>query len=282
MVDSKTDIEPPIDLLRLLARTNASPPRHEASEIATDLSSQVASDSINVSVKSKNFVRGAVIAAVGTCVVLSAAFLAAVYAPKIIPGIVSPTAQDASLERATPPRPGATSDTAVNQPSPQISAEIESVQKAMADCDRQAAQDPKTLNLLIIPVSPNTDAALKTTPEGETYQTFFLMTSKATLAGLQDASYRLNGWPFAFSINNQSAGRRKDLNLTSGLTRLSYAAEGFGKFRVGFDVSGRGYGLVWSNEYSYQPGTCYWINVRFRSDHIRDQVGGWLPQNLVR
>src|SRR5882672_9092931 len=92
----------------------------------------------------------------------------------------------------------------------------------MADCDKEAAQNPANLYLLIIPVSPTTDLARATSPEGEAYQTFFLMTSKTTLASLEAASYAIDPRPFIFSLLDPSNGEKKNWNLVSGLTKLTH------------------------------------------------------------
>ena len=166
------------------------------------------------------------------------------------------------VERAAPSAP-------VVKPAVQTAtqglSELQSVQKAMADCDKEAAQNPESLYLLIIPVWPITDVARTTSPESEIYQTFFLMTSKATLAGLEDASHTIDPRPFIFSIVDPTNSERKNWNLVSGLTKLMHnGPEQFHNFRVGFDPTGRGFGHVWSKTYSRQPSVCYWINVRFR------------------
>jgi hypothetical protein len=113
------------------------------------------------------------------------------------------------VERAAPSAPVVKP---AEQAATQDLSELQSVQKAMANCDKEAAQNPESLYLLIIPVWPNTDVARTTSPESEVYQTFFLMTSKATLAGLEDASYTIDPRPFIFSIVNPTTGERKNLN----------------------------------------------------------------------
>ena len=152
------------------------------------------------------------------------------------------------------------------QASTQGLSDLQSVQKAMAECDNEAAQNPAKLYLLIIPVAPVTALAQATRPEGETYQTFSLMTSKATLSGLENASYAIDPRPFLFSIDDPASGERRTWNLVSGLRKIVHnGPEQFLNFRVGFDPTGRGFGLVWSSSYARQPGTCYWINTRFRA-----------------
>jgi hypothetical protein len=174
----------------------------------------------------------------------------------------TPDSESPQVERAAPSAPVVKPG---ERAATQHSSELQSVQKAMADCDKEAAQHPESLYLLIIPVSPNTDVARTTAPESEAYQTFFLMTSKATLAGLEDASYTINPRPFIFSIADPTTGQRKNWNLVFGLTKLMHSGpEQFHNFRVGFDPTGRGFGVVWSKTYSRQPSVCYWINVRFR------------------
>src|SRR5262249_34514291 len=145
------------------------------------------------------------------------------------------------------------------------SSDLQSVQKAMAECDQEATRNPTSLYLLIIPVLPDTDLTKTTSPEGETYQTYFLMTSKAMLAGLSGTTYVINRRPFVFSISDSTNGQSKSWNMVSGVTKLKHdGPEQFREFRVGFDPTGRGYGLVWSKPYTRQPNVCYWINVRFR------------------
>lgn len=142
-------------------------------------------------------------------------------------------------------------------------ADLQFVRKAMADCDREAAQNPNAIYVLLVPLRRNTDG--NTAPPGERYESFVLTTSKAALDGLQDGSYSLNLWRFAFAIVDSANNQTKAWNMVGGVTTLTHSAGGFSKFRIGFDVAGRGFGMRWSNEYSRQPGTCYWINVQFAS-----------------
>ena len=147
----------------------------------------------------------------------------------------------------------------------------------MTECDRQAAQNPNKLYLLVIPISPNTDGARReAVSQGESYETFYLHTSKTALASLADEAFGIDRLPFTFAITSQSTGDQKNWGLVVGVTQLSHPAEKFDRFRIGFDVSGRGYGLVWSNSYARQQGACYWINVQFRPPRFETKKEIWL------
>ncbi len=174
----------------------------------------------------------------------------------------APSAPVASSPPAASPAPA---EKPAEQAITQGTSDLQPVQKAMADCDKEAAQNPDKLYLLIIPVAPITALAQATRPESETYPTFYLMTSKATLSGLENASYSIDSRPFIFSIEDPTSGEGKSWNLVSGLKKIVHnGPERFQNFRVGFDPTGRGFGVVWSSSYARQPGVCYWINTRFR------------------
>jgi hypothetical protein len=177
--------------------------------------------------------------------------------------------QNPFVESARNPAPKAIQEEQpASRAEPQTSpapADLQFVQKAMADCDREAAQDRGTLYLLLIPLRRNTDGGQSTAPPGERYESFFLTTSKAALDGLQEGSYSLNLWPFGFAVIDSANKQTKSWNMVAGVTRLTHSADGFSKFQVGFDIASRGYGMRWSNEYSRQTGTCYWINVQFQN-----------------
>jgi hypothetical protein len=139
------------------------------------------------------------------------------------------------------------------------------VQQAMAECDREAKADPSALYLLLIPIRPNSDSARMTTLPGEAYETFFLVTSQATIEGLQTNSYATDSRPFGFAITDPATKQTKAWNFVTGVTKLIHKVpDGFSDFRVGFDLTGRGHGWQWSGQYSRNPGLCYWVNVHFR------------------
>lgn len=275
MIDPDTK-EDPIEYLRLLARRHAVPPgMHEKEPNRSETQpSQVAVHQVQSSRSSFRLWP----VAIALCLALAVG----------IPGILLFLSTRAAHK---PERPGLPDNlpsmaakpgdqTASNAPASQAvgksSAESRAVQQAMTDCDREAARNPNDLYLLIVPISPNTDAGRKMVRDGESYETFYLVSSQATLAGLADESFGIDRLPFAFAISNPGTEDRKNWGLIAGVTRLNSPAEKFGSFRVGFDVSGRGFGLVWSNPYPRQEGLCYWINVQFRPAKFEIKNEIWL------
>jgi hypothetical protein len=141
----------------------------------------------------------------------------------------------------------------------------QSVQQAMAACDRDAQADPTALHLLLIPIKPESDAARAEIPAGEVYGTFFLLTSQAALDGLRSGDYAMNGMAFGFAIMDSATLQTRTWNFVAGLTRLTHKdPNGFANFQIGFDQTSRGYGLQWTGQFPRRPGVCYWVNVRFR------------------
>jgi hypothetical protein len=164
------------------------------------------------------------------------------------------------------PQPAA----AINTPAESLNNEtlptslpVHPVQEMMAECEREAKQDPERLHLLVIPITPMREDS-SVAVEGEFYDAFILIPSKSTTQGLQDGSYALNTKPFGFAVLDLATGQQSGFRLLSGVTRITQQLTStMPKFRLGFDAPGRGV-FVWTNNFQRQPGVCYWVNVRFR------------------
>jgi hypothetical protein len=147
-----------------------------------------------------------------------------------------------------------------------IATDIQSIIKAMKDCDDEAAKDPDTMYFLVIPLAPATRPVEEWTTKGETYDTFILLPSKVMMDGLGDRSLVPRSLQYFLSLYDTTTRLSYRLGAGSGVFKSAQRnAAWLGNFRLGFDLTGSGQNPKWSNEFSRRKGVCYWVNVMFRN-----------------
>ena len=148
-------------------------------------------------------------------------------------------------------------------PATQARPNLQAIQSAMAECDSEAQKDPDTLYFLVTPIMRISDAPQWTVHQWEDYSSFLLLASNAMLEGLRDGLFTVNTTPFRFAIIDSATSKTQTWDAATGVSKFVHKEEksGFEKFRLGFDVPGKG--PQFSNEYPRRPGVCYWVNVRF-------------------
>jgi hypothetical protein len=170
--------------------------------------------------------------------------------------IQAPTA--AAVPVPAPSTPAAISDA--------VAADIQSIIKAMKDCDDEAAKDPDTMYFLVIPLSPAKSSVEEWLAQGESYDSFILLPSKVMVDGLGNRSLVPRPVQYSLSLFDTATRRRYLLGAATGVLKSTQRnAAWLGSFRLGFDLTGTGENPKWSNEFTRRKGVCYWVNVIFRT-----------------
>ena len=144
-------------------------------------------------------------------------------------------------------------------------ADIPTIEKAMNDCDDDAARDPDGLYFVVLPVtSPikNYQPWVRVSV-GEIGTSVILLRSKDSLAGLRDGSLNLYGKPYSFSIIDAATEAKHVWNPVTGVAKFSQRAQAaqVESFRVRFGF-GDFVGDTPSNfRFPRQKGVCYWVSA---------------------
>jgi hypothetical protein len=172
-----------------------------------------------------------------------------------------------------PAAPAATTvgaDTApllVRMPSADGSADLPTIQKALDDCDIEAARRPDALYFLILPLlspvknyQPWTAASV-----GEIGTSVILLRSKDALDGLRDGSLTLYGGAYTFSIIDATTEATHTWSEAVGVARLgkTEAADVTG-FRVRFGFADFVGDTPSNFRFPRQKGVCYWVSALLR------------------
>ncbi len=142
-----------------------------------------------------------------------------------------------------------------------VQASVEGVQTAMTECDQAAAKKPFVLHFLVAPIV-TTESSRPADLASDQHGAFDLVASKSTLDGLRNKTLTINATPYRFAISDSGTGKTLIWSATNGVSKFTHTDNvAFAKFRVGFDVPGKG--PQWSNEYARRASVCYWVNAYF-------------------
>lgn len=174
-------------------------------------------------------------------------------------------------ETAAPPSQdtaGPVVDTAVQVPAATGVLDLPAIQKAMADCDDEAAKRPDALYFLILPVlspiknyQPWVAASV-----GEIGSSVILLPSKAALDGLREGSLTLYRGQYTFSIIDAASEATQSWGPTAGVARFAKldAAQVAG-FRVRFGFADFVGDTPSNFRFPRQKGVCYWVSALLRT-----------------
>jgi hypothetical protein len=164
--------------------------------------------------------------------------------------------------------PGAPQSTPAPQPAPsaQPAADLPSIMSAMKQCDDEATKDRDSLYFLVVPVAPAKGTVQQWLSQGESYDTFVLLSSQVMIDGLKDQTLVPHRVRYSLFLLDGATRNQHNLGTATGVFKASHRdAAWLASFRIGFDLSGSGANPKWSNEFQRRKGVCYWVNVMFRS-----------------
>jgi hypothetical protein len=171
---------------------------------------------------------------------------------------------------AAPATPAVDADTTpllVRMPAADGSADLPTIQKALDDCDVEAARRPDALYFVILPLlSPvkNYQPWIAASV-GEIGTSVILLRSKDALDGLRDGSLTLYRGAYTFSIIDATTESTHTWSEASGVARLGKAAAAdVTGFRVRFGFADFVGDTPSNFRFPRQKGVCYWVSALLR------------------
>jgi hypothetical protein len=143
-------------------------------------------------------------------------------------------------------------------------ADLRWIERAMVDCDREAAHDPDALYFFIIPVMPGTKDFQSWSPiaAGQGGHSILLLRSKDMLDGLQDGSLSLYPGRYTFAISDPSGNDRHIWSPSVGLTKLTDRdAPTMSRFSVAFSLADDLPQMQMGFGFAREKGVCYWVTA---------------------
>jgi hypothetical protein len=155
----------------------------------------------------------------------------------------------------------------VRMPGADGSADLPTIQKALDDCDVEAARNPDALYFVILPLlSPvkNYQPWIAASV-GEIGTSVILLRSKDALDGLRDGSLNLYRGAYTFSIIDAATEATHAWSEAVGVARLGKtgAADVTG-FRVRFGFADFVGDTPSNFRFPRQKGVCYWVSALLR------------------
>jgi hypothetical protein len=202
-------------------------------------------------------------------IVVSAAVLAV-----LLVGALSLTRQifhrapDPAQSDATTTSVGAaTAPIPVRMPNPDGTADLPTIQKALDECDTEAARTPDALYFVILPLlSPVKDyQPWIAASVGEIGSSVILLRSKDALDGLRDGSLTLYRGSYTFSIIDAATETPHAWSKADGVVRLGKPdAAAIDGFRVRFGFADFVGDTPSNFRFPRQKGVCYWVSALLR------------------
>jgi hypothetical protein len=142
------------------------------------------------------------------------------------------------------------------------------IERAIAQCEAEAARNGATLYFLVIPVVASDGEQLPwmSKSNGTVGPSILLLGSQTTLDGLRAGSLRLASRPFNFSILEPSTSRIYKWKPALGVSKFAIReANTVAAFQPGFEIPVGGEPR-WADGGAIprQPGTCYWTGALIR------------------
>jgi hypothetical protein len=138
------------------------------------------------------------------------------------------------------------------------------IEKAMADCEAEAHQQPDRIFFLLIPlVAPEGRMAdWRMLAAGQLGGGIPLVSSTDALAGLQAGTIALSTAEYQFAIRDEATGKAINWTPAKGVVKLvTPPAKDIKAFRPGMLVNDFSLEPPWGTPFSRQPGSCYWASV---------------------
>ncbi|MDQ2082178.1 hypothetical protein RA307_18470 [Xanthobacteraceae bacterium Astr-EGSB] len=155
----------------------------------------------------------------------------------------------------------------VRMPGADGSADLPTIQKALDDCDVEAARNPDGLYFVILPLlSPvkNYQPWIAASV-GEIGTSVILLRSKDALDGLRDGSLTLYRGAYTFSIIDAATEATHAWSEAVGVARLGKTgAAGITGFRVRFGFADFVGDTPSNFRFPRQKGVCYWVSALLR------------------
>ena len=167
----------------------------------------------------------------------------------------------AGLFIATRDQPLFGSLTSSNQASPGV--DFFWLEDAMKACDSKAAQDPRTLHILVIPVSPSLGSTVVWSSLAlNQIGNAFVLPGDRTLDGLKRSLLTITKGDYVFSIRDEATKETYRWDPANGVKWFNSTKAGVIKtLRMQIKPKDSGNTESWGNTVDHKPGTCYWINA---------------------
>jgi hypothetical protein len=141
------------------------------------------------------------------------------------------------------------------------------IERAIAQCEAEAARNADTLYFLVIPVVASDGNQQAWLPKSNgAVGNLLLLGSQDTLDGLRDGSLRLVRRPFNFSILESSTPRVYKWKPALGVHKFAIRdASAVAAFKPGFEIPAGGE-TRWAEggAITREAGTCYWTGALMR------------------
>jgi hypothetical protein len=137
------------------------------------------------------------------------------------------------------------------------------VEKAMQECDAEAANAPETLRFLVIPMvsSPADDEGWRTKSLNDIGNAILLNQSD-TLDALKGGSLRISTERYEFAMRDEATSAVYRWSPSVGVKKfLTGDAPQIRRFRVQFKTPRKTNDAEWGATFEHQAGTCYWVNA---------------------
>ena len=157
---------------------------------------------------------------------------------------------------------------AVAPPTANGSPDLRAIEKAMADCDVDAAKNRDALYFLIVPaVSLTKDYTLwAPLSVGDIGTSVILLRSKDALDGLRNGSLSVYSAPYKFSIINSANETAYDWPKVTGVAKFSKLdAADIAGFRVRFGFADFVGDTPSNFRFPRDKGVCYWVSALLRT-----------------
>lgn len=161
---------------------------------------------------------------------------------------------------------GPASATIVVRPTGAV--DLPAIEKAMADCDDEAAKNPDALYFLIVPaISPTKDyQTWSPLSVGDIGTSVILLRSKDALDGLRNGSLVLFTGPYKFSIIDSNTDLTHAWPTVTGVTKFAKSdAAAISGFRVRFGFSDVVGDTPSNFRFPRDKGVCYWVSALLRT-----------------
>jgi hypothetical protein len=140
------------------------------------------------------------------------------------------------------------------------------LEKAMKDCDAEAARTPRALYFLVTPLAdtPRDDAGWRKISVND-IGNGILIGAEDMLAGLRRKALRLSSQEYTFAAQNEATREAFGWKPAVGVRKfVKEDADGIEAFQVRFQPRDPATNLNWGATVKRQPGNCYWVNAILR------------------
>jgi hypothetical protein len=140
------------------------------------------------------------------------------------------------------------------------------LEKAMKDCDAEAARTPTALYFLVTPLAdtPRDDAGWRRISVND-IGNGILISAEDMLAGLRRKALRLSSEEYTFAARIEATKEAFSWKPAVGVKKfVKEDANSVPAFQVRFQSRDPASGLSWGASVKRQPGNCYWVNAILR------------------